>query len=80
MKTEEYSSNAGGGLRGDRAELTKELKNLLDDENAARNHASGMIWELERCKYIMDNLNEWQAIFYRVKIRYKLIFTLLLSA
>jgi homoserine kinase type II len=37
---------------------------LLDDENAARNHASGMMWEFEQCKYIMDNLREWQTIFY----------------
>jgi len=36
---------------------------LLDDENAARNHALGMMWELERCSYIMDNLSEWQNIF-----------------
>jgi hypothetical protein len=36
---------------------------LLDDERAARNHASGMMWELERCSYIMGNLNEWQDIF-----------------
>ena len=36
---------------------------LLDDERAAQNHASGMMWELERCSYIMDNLNEWQSMF-----------------
>jgi len=36
---------------------------LLDDDGAARDHASGMAWELERCNYIMDNLNEWQNIF-----------------
>ena len=38
---------------------------LLDDEKAARNHAAGMMWELERCKYIMDNLDKWQDIFCR---------------
>jgi len=37
----------------------------LDDENTARNHVSGMAWELEQCKYIMDNLDEWQEIFYK---------------
>jgi homoserine kinase type II len=36
---------------------------LLDDENTARNHAEGMTRELERCNYIMDNLDEWQNIF-----------------
>jgi homoserine kinase type II len=36
---------------------------LLDDDNSAKNYASGMMWELERCGYIMDNLNEWQDIF-----------------
>jgi hypothetical protein len=35
----------------------------LDDINTARNHASGMMRELELCNYIMDNLNEWQDIF-----------------
>ena len=36
---------------------------LLDDENAARNYVSSMIWELERCNYIMDNLSKCQNIF-----------------
>ena len=42
---------------------------LLDDDNAARDHASGMLWELERCNYIMDNLNEWQEIFSAFNIK-----------
>ena len=36
---------------------------LLDDDNAARVHASAMMWELERCNYILDNLSQWQDIF-----------------
>jgi homoserine kinase type II len=37
---------------------------LLDDERAAQNHASGMLWELKICNYIMDNLSKWQDIFH----------------
>ena len=36
----------------------------LDNDDAARNHAAGMKWELDRCKYVIDNLDEWQDIFH----------------
>ena len=36
---------------------------LLDDEGAARKHASGMMWDVDFGNHIMDNLREWQNVF-----------------
>lgn len=38
---------------------------LLDDEAAARNHASDMLWYVRWANDIMDHLSEWQGIFCR---------------
>lgn len=35
----------------------------LDDENAARQHASDMLWNVKWGIFIMENLEEWQDIF-----------------
>jgi Ser/Thr protein kinase RdoA (MazF antagonist) len=36
---------------------------LLDDEEAARRHAAGMLWEVEWALRILRDLNKWQEAF-----------------